>query len=114
MAANPLFRRGRGAARRVLTSALLVVAFLGLAYFQAVGAAEPGDAEPTAKLAAFTAPQLIRAALRRLDGESTNIQIQGRALTPEEKSRLKVLAKTIAQLQEVLKTLEAEGQTRPR
>jgi len=109
MVDNPLFRRGRGAARRVLTSALLVFTFLGLACFQAVGAAEPGqpaEAEPTAKLAGFSAPELIRAALRRLDGESARIQIQGRALSPNELDRLKAIAAASQHLTKALEILE--------
>ena len=112
MVANPLFRRVREASRRVSAPALLVFAVLVLGCFQSVGAAEPGEAvqaEPPAKLAGFSAPELIRAALDRLDGESGRIQIQGRALSPEELNRLAILDKTIDHLQKALKTLEAGG-----
>ena len=109
MVANPLFRRVRGASRRVSAPALLVFAVLGLGCFQAVGAAEPGqpaEAEPPAKLAEFTAPQLIRAALDRLRSESTRIQIQGRALSPDELNRLAVISGASQHLRKALEVLE--------
>lgn len=109
MVANPLFRRGREASRRVSAPALLVFAFLGLGCFQSLGAAEPAqpaEAEPPTKLAGFSASELIRAALDRLDGESGRIQIQGRALSPEELNRLTVIAAASRHLKKALEIIE--------
>ena len=117
MVANPLFRRGREASRRVSAPALLVFAFLGLGCFQSLGAAEPAqpaEAEPPTKLAGFSASELIRAALDRLDGESGRIQIQGRALSPEELKRLTVISDASRHLRKALEILEKRMDLRRR
>ena len=52
--------------------------------------------------------ELLNRAVKNLEQESAGIQIQGRALTPQEKTRLESIGKAVEIINQAIKVL-AEG-----